>query len=127
MLLAGVERPGYRLRGGSGATSLHGRIGTELPHYLQEGRAPFEDWHNGAYVLESFPCALWCFLASALDFEQTFFAVVYGAGSPPALCWAVRRHRHARTGRVMAADPNDKRGMPWPDSARDFPTSSSPG
>jgi len=75
-LLAGLERPGYQLRGGSGATSLHGRIGTELPRYLQDARAPFDNWHNGAYVLESLPCSLWCFLASPEDFEQTLFAAV---------------------------------------------------
>jgi ADP-ribosyl-[dinitrogen reductase] hydrolase len=34
------------------------------------------DWHNGAYVRESLPCALWCFLASPEDFEQTLFAAV---------------------------------------------------
>jgi hypothetical protein len=75
-LLAGLERLGYQLRGGSGATSLHGRIGTELPRYLHEGRAPFADWHNGVYVLESLPCARWCFLHSPEDFEQTLFTVV---------------------------------------------------
>jgi len=75
-LLEGLERPGYQLRGGSGATSLHGRIGTELPRYLEEGKTPFDAWHNGAYVLESLPCALWCFLASPDDFEQTLFAAV---------------------------------------------------
>jgi len=75
-LLAGLERPGYQLRGGSGATSLHGRIGTELPRYLQDARTPFDNWHNGAYVLESLPCSLWCFLARPEDFEQTLFAAV---------------------------------------------------
>jgi len=76
MLLEGLERPGYRLRGGSGATSLHGRIGTELPCYLQDDRAPFDNWYNGAYVLESLFCALWCFLHSPEDFEQTLFTAV---------------------------------------------------
>ena len=76
MLLDGLERPGYELRAGRGATSLHGRIGTELPQYLRTGRAPFGDWHNGAYVLESLPCALWCFLATPEAFEQTLFTAV---------------------------------------------------
>jgi len=31
VLLDGLERPGYELRGGRGAPSLHGRIGVELP------------------------------------------------------------------------------------------------
>lgn len=75
-LLEGLERPGFELRGGAGATSLHGRIGTELPRYLEEERAPFDTWHNGAYVLESLPCALWCFLASPEDFEQSLFVAV---------------------------------------------------
>jgi ADP-ribosyl-[dinitrogen reductase] hydrolase len=76
VLLDGLERPGYTLRGGRGTPSLHARIGIELPRYLEEGKAPFDDWHNGAYVLESLPCALWCFLASPEDFEQTLFTAV---------------------------------------------------
>ena len=74
--LEGLERPGYEIRGGSGAPSLHARIGTELPRYLQENRSPFAEWYNGAYVLESLPCALWCFLATPEDFEATLFAAV---------------------------------------------------
>ena len=76
ILLEGLERPRYTLRGGRGAASLCGRIGTELPEYLAVGRAPFADWHNGAYVLESLPCARWCFLASPEDIEQTLFTAV---------------------------------------------------
>ena len=76
ILREGLEHPGYTLRGGRGAASLHGRIRTALPKYLEKGRAPFADWYNGAYVLESLPCALWCFLASPEDFEQTLFAAV---------------------------------------------------
>ncbi len=87
ILLEGLERPGYELRGGAGATSLHGRIGTELPRYLQEGTPPFETWYNGAYVLESLPCALWCFLATPEDFEQTLFTAVMGdVASQRSLC-----------------------------------------
>jgi ADP-ribosyl-[dinitrogen reductase] hydrolase len=37
---------------------------------------PFDDRHNGAYALESSPCALWCFLASPEDFEQILFTAV---------------------------------------------------
>lgn len=76
ILLEGLERPGYERRGGSGATSLYGRIGTELPRYLEEGKTPLDAWYNGAYVLESLPCALWCFLASPEAFEQTLFTAV---------------------------------------------------
>ena len=76
ILLEGLERPGYELRGGRGAMSLHGRIGSELPSYLRDNMAPFADWYNGAYVLESLPCALWSFLASPEDFEETLFAAV---------------------------------------------------
>ena len=43
---------------------------------MEEGRAPFDAWYNGAYVLESLPCVLWCFLASPDDFEQTLFGAV---------------------------------------------------
>ncbi len=58
VLLDDLERLGYKLREGRGAPSLHDRIGIELPRYLQDGEVPFDEWHNGAYVLESLPCAL---------------------------------------------------------------------
>jgi hypothetical protein len=56
LLLDGLERPGYPLNGRAGAPSLHGRIATELPRFLTTGETPFATWHNGAYVLGSFPC-----------------------------------------------------------------------
>ncbi len=46
------------------------------PGISRKAGRPFDDWHNGAYVLESLPCALWCFLASPEDFEQTLFLAV---------------------------------------------------
>jgi ADP-ribosylglycohydrolase len=64
------------LNGSTGASSLHGRIATELPRFLAAGGAPFATWHNGAYVLGSLPFALWCFLASPEDFEQILFTAV---------------------------------------------------
>ena len=64
------------LNGGTGASSLYGRIGTELPQYLATGEAPFATWHNGAYVLGSFPCSVWCFLQSPEDFEQTLITAM---------------------------------------------------
>ena len=76
LLLEGLEKPGYQLDGSTGAASLHGRIGIELPRLLTTGETPFATWHNGAYVLGSFPCAVWCFLASPDDFEQTLFTTV---------------------------------------------------
>jgi len=76
LLLDGLEKPGYPLDGSTGAASLHVRIGTELPRFLSTGEAPFAAWHNGAYVLGSFPCAVWCFLQSPEDFEETLFAAV---------------------------------------------------
>jgi len=98
MLLEGLERPGYRLRGGSGATSLHGRIGTELPCYLQDDRAPFDNWYNGAYVLESLFCALWCFLHSPEDFEA----------NPVHRCGCGPRRRHRRRYGLLRC-----RSVPW--------------
>jgi ADP-ribosyl-[dinitrogen reductase] hydrolase len=97
VLLDGLERPGYTLRGGRGAPSLHDRIEIELPRYLQDGTVPFDDWHNGAYVLESLPCALWCFLASPEDFEQTLFAAVdagHDADTVPAMACSVAGAYH---------------------------------
>jgi ADP-ribosylglycohydrolase len=78
LLLDGLETPGYPLNGSTGVPSLHGRIGKELARFLTTGGDPFAFWHNGAYVLGSFPCALWCFLASAEDFEETLFTAVDG-------------------------------------------------
>lgn len=108
-LLDGLERPGYQLRGGSGATSLHGRIGTDLPRYLQDGRAPFDDWYNGAYVLESLPCALWCFLATPEDFEATLYAAVdagHDADTVAAMAGTVAGayHGYSRLPRRLADD-----------------------
>ena len=97
-LLEGLEGPGYKLRGGLGATSLYGRIGAELPRYLKDGRPPFDEWHNGAYVLESFPCAHWCFLASPEDFGQTLFTAVdagHDADTVAAMACAVAGAYHA--------------------------------
>jgi len=68
-----LEKPGYPLNGSTGAPSLHDRIATELPRFLAIGEAPFATWHNGAYVLGSLPCALWCFRASPEEFEQSRF------------------------------------------------------
>ena len=76
LLLDGLERPGCPLNRSTGAASLHGRISAELPQFLTTGETPFATWHNGAYVLGSLPCALWCFLASPEDFEQTLFSAV---------------------------------------------------
>lgn len=76
LLLDGLEKPGYPLDGSTGAASLHGRIGTELPRFLTADEAPFAAWHNGAYVLGSFPCAVWCFLQSPEAFEETLFTAV---------------------------------------------------
>lgn len=108
-LLEGLERPGYELRGSTGAASLHGRVGVELPRYLETGRAPFADWHNGAYVLESLPCALWCFLASPEDFAATLFAAVdagHDADTVAAMACSVSGayHGYARLPQRLLAD-----------------------
>lgn len=100
-LLEGLERPDYQLRGGSGGTSLHARIGDELPRYLVEDRAPFDEWHNGAYVLESLPCALWCFLSTAEDFEETLFRAVdagHDADTVAAMACSVSGAYHGESG-----------------------------
>jgi ADP-ribosylglycohydrolase len=83
-----LEEPGYPLNGSTGAPSLHSRIGTELPRFLTAGEAPFAVGHNGAYVLGSLPCALWCFLARPKDFEETLFTAVdagHDAGTVAAM------------------------------------------
>ena len=64
------------MNGSTGAPSLHARIATELAQFLGTGEAPFDTWHNGAYVLGSRPCALWCFLVSPEDFERTLCTAV---------------------------------------------------
>jgi ADP-ribosylglycohydrolase len=102
VLLDALERPGYELRGGRGALSLYGRIGIELPRYLREGKVPFDDWHNGAYVLESLPCALWCFLANPDDFEATLFAAV-DAGHDADTVAAMAAHSLAPTKATLAS------------------------
>ena len=75
-LAAGEYHATIGLNGSTGAPSLHGRIGTEFPRFLTTGPAPFATWHNRAYVLGSFPCAPWCFLANPDAFKQTLFTAV---------------------------------------------------
>jgi ADP-ribosylglycohydrolase len=109
LLLDGLEKPGYPLDESTGAASLHGRIGTELPRFLATGETPFAAWHNGAYVLGSFPCAVWCFLQSPEDFEQTLFTAVdagYDADTVAAMACSVAGayHGYSRLPRRLVDD-----------------------
>ncbi len=70
--IAGIEtKPQPERRDPSSLTTLHDRIG-EIPRLL--GRPPREALgylYGGAFVLESLPSALYCFLRSRNDVEQT--------------------------------------------------------
>ena len=70
--IAGIEtKPQPERRDPSSLSTLHDRIG-EIPRLL--GRPPREALgylYGGAFVLESLPSALYCFLRSPNDVEQT--------------------------------------------------------
>jgi len=69
--IVGLERgPSPERRDPSLRSTLHDRIG-EIPRLLsQEPHEVFDRLYTGAYVLESLPAALYCFLRSPDDVEQ---------------------------------------------------------
>lgn len=84
-VLSTIDDPGYRerdwqTRPGKTAepVSLAERL-AEVPDHL--GHAPaeaFEWFYNGAFVLESLPAALWCFLRAPEDPEEVVVTAVMG-------------------------------------------------
>jgi len=70
--IAGIEtKPQPERRDPSSLTTLHNRIG-EIPRLLSRPpREAFSYLYGGAFVLESLPAALYCFLRSPNDVEQT--------------------------------------------------------
>ena len=60
-------------------SSLYQRIRYAIPAYLEKEETPWtvqQDFWSGAYVLESLPFALYCFLYSPGDFKQTLLTAV---------------------------------------------------
>jgi len=65
-----------RTRNGDAPSSLARRIGVDIPRFLRAGATPREVqkvFWSGAYVLESLPFALYCFLHSPDDFDRVLF------------------------------------------------------
>ena len=60
-------------------SSLARRIGVDIPRFLRAGASPREVQHvfwSGAYVLESLPFALYCFLRTPDDFDVVLYDAV---------------------------------------------------
>lgn len=74
-VVEGMEEAGsYRTRKDGAPDTLHQRIGSRIPEFLVAGataREVQEEFWSGAYVLESLPFALFCFLQSPGDFRRT--------------------------------------------------------
>ncbi|BCG47928.1 hypothetical protein GEOBRER4_n2780 [Citrifermentans bremense] len=72
--IAGIEDgSGYETRNGGKPATLAQRIGQEIPNYLEVKATPAEvqkAFWSGAYVLESLPFALYCFLYSPGHFDR---------------------------------------------------------
>jgi ADP-ribosyl-[dinitrogen reductase] hydrolase len=78
--IAGIEtEPQAERRDPAVLTTLHDRIG-DVPSMLDwEPKRAFDRLYNGAFVLESLPAALYCFLGSPDDAEQVLCTAVNGA------------------------------------------------
>ena len=79
-VIAGIEDGReYRCRQTARPDTLYRRIGETIPACLEQGMTPAavqQDFWSGAYVLESLPFALYCFLYSPDDFRQTLLTAV---------------------------------------------------
>ena len=78
--IAGIEDGcNYTSRKDAQSCSLAKRIRDDIPRFLRENRPPSEvqkDFWSGAYVLESLPFALYCFLLSPGHFDQVIYSAV---------------------------------------------------
>ncbi len=69
----------YRARNDNQKTNLHNRLKNDIPYYLEKDFAPkrvSELFLTGAYVLETLPYALYCFLYSPDNFTDTLLNAV---------------------------------------------------
>jgi poly(ADP-ribose) glycohydrolase ARH3 len=75
--IAGLEPgPQPERRDPSAKTTLHDRIGLIPDLLAREPDEVFARLHNGAYVLECLPAALYCFLRSPNNVEETLLLAV---------------------------------------------------
>ena len=67
----------YRTRKDAELCSLYQRLDHDLPHWLETNAEPIsinDSYWSGAYVLESLPHALYCFLAAPTDFRKVLIS-----------------------------------------------------
>jgi ADP-ribosyl-[dinitrogen reductase] hydrolase len=80
--IEGMELEPYPTRNQRPPSTLYKRIGSDLPQYLHQGATVSfvqnELW-SGAYVLESLPFALYCFLMHPMDFKTTLLSSTNGS------------------------------------------------
>ena len=78
--IEGIEEGGnYATRNDGTPSSLVRRIGTDIPGFLEAKTPPGEvqkEFWSGAYVLESLPFALYCFLYSPGHFDRVLYNAV---------------------------------------------------
>lgn len=77
--IEGIEGDNYTTRRDGTKSTLAYRIGEEIPDFLGNAVPPQEvqkHFWSGAYVLESLPFALYCFLYSPGDFDRILFNAV---------------------------------------------------
>lgn len=91
--IEGIEEGrGYRTRNTEIPSTLYTRIKDDIPEYLHAEKTPAEvqsEFWSGAYVLESLPFALYCFLYSPGNFDRV-------------LCNSVNESRDSDTVAAMA-------------------------
>jgi len=74
--IAGIEAEALSPRNGDIPTTLAGHLGTVPAALAWEPEEFFATYHNGAFVLETLPAALYCFLHSPTDVEATLLLAV---------------------------------------------------
>lgn len=75
--IEGIEDDaGYTTRNGGNLTTLARRVGEDIPRFLEAKATPVavqKEFWSGAYVLESLPFALYCFLYSPGHFDRVLY------------------------------------------------------
>ena len=74
--ITGIETEALSPRNGDIPTTLAGHLGTVPAALAWEPEEFFATYHNGAFVLETLPAALYCFLHSPTDVEATLLLAV---------------------------------------------------
>ncbi len=75
-VIEGIEENNYRTRNSDEIDRMHNRIKNKIPMFLKEQKHPEEIneiFWSGAYVLETLPFAIYCFLYTPGDFKKILY------------------------------------------------------